>query len=143
MNTQDKLPTSFWVVAVIALLWNIMGVYSFYAHVFISDEALAALPVAEQAVYASYPAWVNILFAVAVLTGLLGCISLLLKKAWAVPLFLISLVAVIIQMTYSMFMTESIEVYGPASVVMPILVVVIAAFLYYYSRKCRAKGWIT
>jgi hypothetical protein len=42
MNTlQKKLPSWFWIIGIVSLLWNIMGIFSFVGHTFISEEALA------------------------------------------------------------------------------------------------------
>ena len=142
MNNQ-KLPTLFWVIAIAALLWNLMGVFSFFAHTMISDEVLATKPEAEQALYAAYPMWQKVVFAIAVLTGLFGSIGLLMRKLWAVPLFLFCLLSVAVQMGYELVASNSMEVYGPKAAVMPILVILIAAYLLHYSRQCRAKGWLT
>ncbi len=140
MTHHTKIPAWFWVVTIIALLWNIMGVFSFFAHVFISDAALKALPAEEQAIYASYPMWTQIVFALSTFGGLFGCIALLLKKQIAARLFLISLLAILIQMTHSMFFTDAIEYYGPQSIIMPVLVIVIGIVLLWFSRFCTKKG---
>ena len=139
MTHHTKIPVWFWVVTIIALLWNLMGVFSFFAHVFISDAALQALPTEEQAIYASYPMWTQVVFGLATFGGLFGCIALLLKKQIAGRFFLISLVAILIQMSHSMFFTDSIEYYGPQSVFMPILVIVIGIVLLWFSRFCTKK----
>lgn len=140
--TNQKLPTLFWVIAIAALLWNLMGVFSFFAHTMISEEALAALPEAERALYNTAPTWQKIVFAIAVFSGLLGSIGLIMRKEWCVPLFVICLISVAIQMSYQILGTEAMEVYGPQAAIMPVLVIVIAAYLLYYSRQCRERGWL-
>ena len=142
-NGKVKIPTWFWVVTIIFLLWNIMGVLSFFAHTFITEEALANLPAEERALYAEYPIWITIVFAVAVFAGLLGCIGLLLKKKWSKPVFIISLCAIILQMAHNVFFTTSIEVYGMVqAVTMPILVVVFGVFLVWFSGFAIKKNWL-
>jgi len=73
----------------------------------------------------------------------LGCIALLIKKTLAIQLFIISLTAIVIQMSYSLFMTKAVEVYGIISAIMPIIVIGIGVFLIWYSRKAKTKGWIS
>lgn len=143
-DQQLKVPTTFWVVSVILLLWNIMGVISFLAHVFITDEAIAALPPDEAAMYDQYPMWTVVIFAIAVLGGILGSIGLLARKKWARTAYLISLIAIIPQMIHNVFLTEAIEVYGLVqAIAMPILVVVFGCFALWYSTKATAKNWLT
>ena len=105
---QTKPTTSFWVISTIALLWNLLGVMSFFMQVFISPEALDALPEAERALYDSSPAWMNVAFAIAVFGGVLGCVGLLMKKGLSIPIFIVSLIAALIQMGVFTFYDKSI-----------------------------------
>ena len=98
--------------------------FNYFIQVFISDVALASLPEKQQALLNATPAWINIVFAIAVFGGFFGCLARLLKKAWAIHLFLTSLIAIVVQMGYSTFMTDSSKVYGVfMGVVMPIIVI--------------------
>lgn len=143
-TTNQTLPSkAFWIICIIALLWNLMGIMSFIMEVFISPEALAALPEAERALYENTPLWIHIVFAIAVFDGTLGCALLLMKKKLALPLLVISLVAVLTQMTYWLFINDAMEVHGAASVIMPLLVTLVAVFLVWYSNNVKAKGWIS
>ncbi len=136
-------PRSFLIIGIIALVWNLFGVMSYIMQVTMSPEALAQLPEAERVPYEMVPSWLTGVFAVAVFSGLLACVGLLLKKAWSVPLFLVSLLAVVVQMGYWLFMTNIIEVEGLQAVFMPLLVTVVAIFLIWYSRAAKSKGWLS
>ena len=58
MSMQStKLPVWFWVVAVAALLWNLMGVASYLGFTTMSAEAIAKLPEDKQALLTNYPVW--------------------------------------------------------------------------------------
>lgn len=143
-ETNTKAPIWYMVVVIILLLWNLMGILSFLTHVFISEEALAALPANEAALYGQYPLWTSIAFAISVFGGGLGTLGLLLKKKWSKPLLVISLVAILIQMSHSLFMTDSMEVYGVAQTLfMPIMVIVIAIYEVTLANKGISKGWIS
>ena len=138
-----KIPKWFWVVAIFFLLWNIMGVFSFFAHTFISEEALAALPDNEKELYGDYPIWTTIVFAIAVFFGLFGSLGLLLKKRWSKIAFIISLCAIIPQMIHNVFFTKSMDVYGPVqAATMPIMVLVFGFFLIWFSNYAINKNWL-
>lgn len=138
-----KIPMWFWVVSIFFLLWNIMGVISFLAHTFISDEALAALPTNERELYSQFPLWTTIVFAIAVIAGMIGAVGLVLKKKWSKIAFVVSLLAIIPQMSHTIFFTKSIEVYGIAeAVTMPALVVVFGLFLVWFSMLGVKKRWL-
>ena len=91
MTTTVKPPTWFWVVSVIALLWNLMGVYNYLYQAFNQVAILESLDQAQREVFEGTPAWATAAFALAVFTGLIGSIGLLLRKKWAKPLFVVSL----------------------------------------------------
>lgn len=133
----------FWVVAVLALLWNLLGVTMFFVQTNLSPEALAVLPADQRQLYESTPAWLNAVFAVAVFAGLLGSVSLLLRKRLAVPLFGVSLLAILVQMGYTYLATPALEVYGGAGLVLPLVLIAIAVFLVWFARRSSARGWIS
>lgn len=141
--STSKIPVWFWIVAVLALLWNLMGVAVYISDVTKTDEALAALPEAERLLYEMAPAWATGAFALAVFAGTLGCLFLLLRKSWAVPAFVISLVGVIVQNIYWVFMTNAMDVYGPSGAIMPLMVVLIGIALLIASRRWSARSWLT
>lgn len=142
-NNVLKVPVWYWVLTIFFLLWNVMGVFSFFVHTFISEEALMKLPENERALYGEYPLWTTIVFAVAVFGGMLGSIALLLRKKWAKTAFIISLIGIIPQMVHNVFFTRSIEVYGPGqAATMPIMVVIFALFLIWFSNYAINKNWL-
>ena len=135
-------PRSFWIISGLFLVWNLMGVMAFGMQVTMSDEALAALPEAQRDLYLSTPAWANAAFAVAVCGGTLGCILLLIRKAWAVPVFILSLLGILVQMFHAFALSPALEVLGAGGLVMPVLVTAGAIFLIWYARTTRARDWI-
>lgn len=140
---KTKIPMWFWVVTIFFILWNIMGVFSFFAHTFISEEALMKLPTKERELYDSYPLWTTIVFAIAVISGFIGSLGLVLKKKWTKTAFIISLIAVTPQMLHNVFFTKSIDIYGMAqAITMPVLVVAFGIFLVWFSVFGIKKKWL-
>ena len=135
-------PTSFWVIAIAALVWNLIGVAMFYMQINMSPEQLAAMPAEQRQVYEATPSWLNIFFGIGVFGGVLGAVGLLLKKKWATPVFLISYIAVLVQMVAAYIVTPAWAVYGAAGLIMPIVIVVISLLLWRYSAKAAARGWL-
>ena len=136
-------PRSFYVISGVALAWNLLGVMAYIMQVTMSQEAFNALPDAERMLYENMPSWATAAFAIAVNGGALGGLLLLLRKALAFPVLIASLVGVMVQMYHSFFIANSIEVYGPGGMIMPVMVVVISVFLVWYSRDAKGKGWIS
>lgn len=142
MTQTTKPATWFWVVSGIALVWNLMGVMAYIMQVTMSPEALQALPENERTLLESVPTWATSAFAIAVWGSTLGSILLLLRKKLATPVLILSFGGILVQMYYNLFMSKSMEVYGPGGLAMPIMVLLFGAFLIWFSRKSTFHGWI-
>ena len=140
MTNSNKPTALYWVVAVVALLWNGWGTLVYLTQAFMTDEVLEMLPAEQQEALANTPSWVTAMFAVAVWFGLLGAIALLLKKKWAYPLFIISLIGVLGQNVHNFFMSNNAEIYGAQAYIMPVVVIVVSIYFVYYSKNAAAKG---
>ena len=90
----------------------------------------------------SIPVWIFFVYGLAVATGVAGSIGLLLRKGWTIPMFAISLGAVVVQMVYTMLIGGGLQVLGPPALVVTAVVIGIAAALLWFSRLARRRGWI-
>jgi hypothetical protein len=54
---------------------------------------------------------------------------------------MLSLVAVIGQMVYAFLLSNTLEVMGPGSAILPSAIIVIAAALVWFSTRAKVKGW--
>lgn len=143
MTDKTIKPTSaFWIISVVALLWNIMGVVAYLGQAYMTEEVLKALPMDEQEYYNNVPAWVTGVFAIAVFAGVFGSVALLMRKKWATILFVISLLAVIAQFIYNFFIQTDVEITG-VKMIWPLVVLIIAILLVFLSRKATKEGWIS
>ncbi len=136
-TSTNKAPIWFWIVSIIALVWNGMGVNQYLQQAY-NTESYRDMYSAEQLeIAANMPAWVTAAFAIAVFAGALAAIGLLLRKSWSVKLWLLSLLAVIVQMSYIL-----INGYA-SSIVMTIMIIVFAFFFVWFARKSEANGWLS
>jgi hypothetical protein len=46
-------------------------------------------------------------------------------------------------MFHSFFLSESFEVYGPGSAIMPIMVILIAIYLVWLANKAQKNSWLS
>lgn len=142
-NEAGKPPIWFWIVSALALIWNAMGVKAYLDQAYNTQAHQAMYNTPEQLdIIANTPAWATAAFAIAVFGGALGCIGLLLRKKWARPIFLLSLIGIVVQMIYNLFMSGAMDIYGPGAVIMPIMILIIGIFLLWFSKKGIAKGWL-
>ena len=143
-SATQKPSVLFWIIAAIAVIWNAMGVNQYLQQAYQTDAFKAMYPdenVLEMVL--NTPSWVMAAFAIAVFFGFLASVLLILRKKWATPLYLISLIAIIVQMIHNVFLSDSIEVLGAIAIIMPIMILVLGVFLYFYSKNATAKGWIS
>ncbi len=142
MTDSNKPNAIYWVIAVIALLWNGLGTLTYLTQAFMTDEVMAMLPAEQQEALANTPSWVTAMYAIAVWFGLLASIALLLRRKWAYPLFIISLIGVLGQNVYNFFMSNNAELYGAQAYIMPVVIILFGIFLIYYAKSSSAKGWL-
>tara|TARA_R110001583_G_scaffold84281_5_gene221875 strand:- start:31922 stop:32353 length:432 start_codon:yes stop_codon:yes gene_type:complete len=143
MTKSINKPTIiFWIICSIALLWNLMGVIEYLNTAYMTEETLALLPLNEQNFYTNTPAFITAAFAIAVFSGFLGCLALLLRKKLATILLILSMVAVIVQFGYILFIQDFMEITG-TRIIMPILIIVVAVFLVWYAKKAEKNNWIS
>ena len=141
-EVASKPPMSFYVIGVVALIWNLIGIFVYVLQVTMSPEAIEALPELQRAYVEALPTWVTSAFAIAVNAGALGCILLLLRKSLAVLLFILSLAAVLVQGFYGWFLSNALEAYGIGGVVQSLLTIIISIFLILYAKDAQKKGWL-
>lgn len=139
---MDKLPKWFVVTAVVALLWNLLGCFAFVADLRISPEDIARMPEAQQALYNARPAWAVASTALAVFGGVLGCIGLLMRKKWALPVFVASLVGIVVQDFGLFVLAGGASVAGPTAIVLQGIVLLVGVGLILLSRRGITHGWL-
>ena len=140
--STSKPPVWFWIVSVLELIWNGMGVNAYLQQAY-DTEAHRALYTAEQLdVISQQPAWYTTAFAIAVFCGALGCIALLLRKRFAKLLFICSFIAVLVQMYYNLIQNSNLKDAGAFEWSMQIAIPVICILMILLSNKGIAKGWL-
>lgn len=142
-ETSPAAPRSFWIIAGLSLVWNLIGIAAFFADVTMSEQALTALPEAQRAFYDNVPAWATAAYAVAVCGGVIGCLLLLLRKSWATPVLIVSLVGVVVQMYHAYVIENAVEAMGSGIVFMSATITFISILLVWYSRFAASRGWIS
>jgi hypothetical protein len=124
-------------VAVVALLWNLLGCFALYVDLAMTPEAIAKLTPAEQQLHAARPAWAVAATAVAVI-GL----ALALRRKWALPLLVASLAGVLVQ-DFGMFvLADGAALAGPVAVALQGVVLLVAIGLAWLAWRGAQRGWL-
>jgi hypothetical protein len=141
MTKTNKPNVLFWIIGVMSLLWNGMGVNAYLQYAFKTEASIAELNAEQIALMEGMPMWYTALFALAIFAGLIGAVILLLRKKMAISFFIVSFMCATINQVYWLFGTDSIEVFSDDKpFLFPVLIVVIAAFLIWYSKNQIAKS---
>ena len=141
-TTTGPLPRRYWILAVLAMLWNVLGLVVFLVEAGMTPELLATLPEAQRAIHLATPDWLRVVFGIAVVAGVAGALGLLLRRRWAAPAFLLSLLAVLVQLVAGYLVTPAWSLTGAAGLVQPVLQVVISLALYGHARRASVRGWL-
>jgi hypothetical protein len=133
-----------WLAAasVALLLWNLMGVGAFVSQWIMAADQLTTLPPEQREMWVSMPGWAWAAYALAVFAGTGGAIGLLMRKSWAMPLFAVSLIAVLVQFTYPFIIADGIATLGASALIFPIFIIFVGAVQLWLSARWRAAGWL-
>jgi len=142
MTENQKPKTMFWVIGIIMLIWYALGCFAYLLTSFITPEMLAELPDDQRSLMENIPAWVTAAFGIAVWIGLLASIIMLIRRKVAYQLYILSFLGVIVQMYYVFFMTNAMSIYETGDKVRTVLVIVIGAYMIYYTKMAKGKGWL-
>jgi hypothetical protein len=137
-------PTPKWYlpVTVLALLWNLLGCAAYLSDVMLTADDLAQMSAAERALYETRPAWAVAATAIAVWGGAAGCVGLVWRKRWAMPLLAASLAGVLVQDLGLFVLSTQVVQFAPPVIVLQGMVLLIAVALIVLARRASARGWI-
>jgi hypothetical protein len=141
-RVENRAPGWFWVVALLVLLWEAGGVVAYLMQVTMTADQMRALPEGQRQLYTILPGWITAAFAVAVWLGLSGAIGLLMRQGWARSMFIVSLVAAIVQFGWVFAVGKAHVLIGPSAIPMPAAIILIGAALVWFAGYARAKGWL-
>lgn len=133
--TTTKPPVWFWIISILALIWNSMGVNQYLQQAYNTEAFKSMVSTEELEMISQLPTWYTAVFAIAVFAGALGCILLLLRKKLAYFVLLLSLISVLFQMGYITFSINMANIMTP-------FIVIAAVLLVLFSKHSKKKNWI-
>lgn len=143
MATQARTPVHLWIVGVLALLWNAIGVTDYtmmrtrnegYFRALMPDLDLAAA----LGYMDSMPVLQSLGWALGVWGALTGTVLLLMRSRHAVVAYLVSLVGAVVAFTFQF--AGATPPAGMDDPVVPAIVTLIAIGLLVYARWMRGRG---
>ncbi|MDQ3077702.1 MAG: hypothetical protein M3Q83_02545 [Pseudomonadota bacterium] len=138
-QARSAVPVWFWIAAGLALLWEAFGCFMYWAQV-TTDPA--TLPLDQRTMWEATPPWIVGAYAVAVWVGLAGAVLLLMRRKAAVPVLLVSLIAVLVQFGGVMLVPALRQVTPDDAFTLPIVIVVVCYLIFMLSRLAGRRGWL-
>jgi hypothetical protein len=140
-STTNKPSKSFWLISIIALIWNLMGVNQYIQQAYMTDSFKAMYNEKQLNMILDSPSWATAAFAIAVFAGSLGCLALLLRKRIANTLFVISFIAIVVQNIDALTRFNFSE-FNTMEISMTFMIPICALFLIWFSKNAINKSWI-
>lgn len=137
------VPVWYWIVSGIVLIWNLIGCTACFSQMTATPEKLAQLPAAQRDAWLAMPATARVAYVVAVATGLLGSVALLLRSLAAGPLFIASLVGVIVQFGWFFVVYKGMVKTAPSSAAFPAFITIVAIAEIAFACAAKTHGWLS
>lgn len=132
-------PWHFWLVTLVALLWNGFGGYD-YTMSHLQGEAYyrqVGMTEAQIALMAGFPVWMHAVWAIGVWGSMLGSLLLLARSRWAVPAFAVSSLGAAGSLLYNLVSPQAAAAMNPT---MPIVILAICLAFLWYAWTMTSRG---
>ena len=133
-------PKHLWLVGIVSLLWNAMGVFDYSATHFRIDSYMSQFTPQQLELFYNFPPWMVAAWATGVWGALLGSLALLMRKKWAVWLFGASLLGLAGSTFYNHVATDNAQTMNGGDVAFAAAIWVIALLLFFYARLMAKRG---
>ena len=134
-------PWHLWPVGALALLWNGIGAFDYIMTETRNASYMSTFTPEQLTYFYGFPMWVVATWALSVWGGVLGSVLLLLRKRWAVPVFGVSLVTMMLTSFYNFVLTNGLAIMGGAGgLIFRSVIFVIAVGLLIYARRLARSG---
>jgi hypothetical protein len=137
-----KTPWHIWLVGLIAVLFNFIGVFDFVMSMAqgAKYQASAGMTPDQIAHYQQLPTWMTVVWAVGVFGAFLASILLLLRRQQAWPVFILSLAAFVVSLLHTYVLTNGGAVMGTQMAITSAVIASLLVFFGWYSRYMTLQG---
>lgn len=138
---QNTAPRWLLWVSLLILVWNLFGVFAFVSQWNMGPADIAKLPQVQQDMWANMGSVTWGAYAVAILSGTIGAVFLLMKNKAAVNVFLISVIALGVQFSNPIGFALGAD--QAQMIIFPLFIIAMAVLEFFLARKWRDKGWLS
>jgi len=136
----------FWLISAALLFWGVMG-SSIYAAYFIetpAEFASTAESAANSASYAAYvaniPMWAIAVGMIAAGARLLGAVGLFMRRAWALPFYVASLIFFLATLFRGFVLANAASVMNAGHIGVELVFAGLSLFAIWFAYDARARG---
>ena len=140
-DTLASRPVPRWYIAaaIASLLFMLIGCAGFLMDVITDPRVLSP---DQRALMLARPVWMKAAYAVAVWSGLAGAGLLLVRRALADPVLLLSLIATVLTFLPYALVPAVRDLVKTSDVVAAVVVVAIVGLIYFFAHRSRQRGWL-
>jgi hypothetical protein len=138
-DTAGKTPWHLWLVGGVALLWNAFGGFDYIMTQTRNAAYLAQFTAEQRAYFESFPMWMEAVWGIGVWGAVAGSLLLLLRRNWAFPAFLASLIAFVIGVVYGQISGGN-AVMGSTGLIFSAVIFLLGLGFVLYSRAMARRG---
>jgi hypothetical protein len=133
---NGKPPTSFYIIAAVFLVWNIIGFMFYLQHAMMTPENVPeGVDASMLAFMEATPVWATSAYAIAVNVGMLASIMLLLRRSIALPLYVVSLAGALVLDFDSFVLRDVVAIWGSGAYIVPSAVIIVGVVEIWYTRS--------
>lgn len=142
VSSTARPKLTFWVVAVLSLLWNLIGAYDYLMTRTHNMEYLqgAGMGPEELAYMDSFPLWANIGWGLGVWGAVAGSVLLLVRNRWAYHAFAVSLLGLVMTTVHTYAFPHPAIFDGAMAMMFSAVLAAVAIALLLFARRSAADG---
>lgn len=135
-------PWHYWVVGLVALLWNGYAAYDYFMSKTGGVDYLrkSGMTDAQIAHMQSYPAWMTAVWAVGVWGAFAAALLLLARMRYAVHVFALSLAAFVVMLVYTYLLSDGGAVMGQQGMIFNAVILAGCVFFTWYAWTMTKRG---
>ena len=142
MDDQFKpRPVAPWYVfaAIGSLVFMLLGCIALFMHL-TADPAM--LPLDQRALFEAEPSWVVASSCVGFVAGAIGSLLLLMRRKFAEPILLVSLLAMLVWLAGMAGTPQFRDLLSPNQIALVLVVVAVVWTIYWFARHSRQRQWL-
>ncbi|HYI13266.1 MAG TPA: hypothetical protein VEK57_29740 [Thermoanaerobaculia bacterium] len=141
-NTSSRAPWHLWLIGVIAVLFNSIGIFDFVMAMTQGAKYMARAGMTPEQIahYQGMPGWMTAVWAIGVWGAFLASILLLLRRKLAFPIFVLSLAAFLLSLVYTYILTDGGAIMGRQMAITSAVIAILLLFFSWYAHAMGKRG---